>query len=99
MSVSINLRTCAMGHSLAKNFRAVSFRICWLSLNPNCMKCSSQESHHGGTETRRNANCVLIQCSYRYSDHPITRSLAITRFSIAFWQPQNEVPDNVSLNL
>jgi hypothetical protein len=31
------LRTAAMGLSPAKNLRAVSFRICWLSLSPNCM--------------------------------------------------------------
>src|SRR6476619_6856857 len=31
------LRTAAMGLSPAKNLRAVSFRICWLSLSPNCI--------------------------------------------------------------
>src|SRR5215467_5222278 len=30
-------RTSAMAHSPEKNFRAVSLRICWLSLKPNCI--------------------------------------------------------------
>src|ERR1051326_576097 len=33
----MTLRTAATGHSPAKNFRAVSFRICWLSDSPNCI--------------------------------------------------------------
>src|SRR4051794_2736005 len=33
----MDLRTAAMGLSPAKNLRAVSFSICWLSLSPNCI--------------------------------------------------------------
>src|ERR1041385_9355970 len=33
-----------MGHSPAKNLRALSLRICWLSLSPNCMVISSRLS-------------------------------------------------------
>src|ERR1043166_1764348 len=54
VSVSMALRTAAMGLSPAKNLRAVSFRICWLSVSPNCMVVSSRLSttplKHRGTE-------------------------------------------------
>src|SRR5882724_10776738 len=36
----MDLRTAAMGLSPAKNLRAVSFSICWLSDNPNCIVVS-----------------------------------------------------------
>src|SRR5205085_1256821 len=40
VSVSIKRRTSAMGHSAAKNLRALSRRNSWLSFSPNCMTWS-----------------------------------------------------------
>ena len=37
VSVSMMRRTSAIGHSAAKNLRALFFKICWDSLSPNCM--------------------------------------------------------------
>src|SRR5205814_1152884 len=37
VSVSARRRTRGNGTSPAKNSRALSWRICWLSLNPNCI--------------------------------------------------------------
>src|SRR6478609_4233842 len=50
------LRTAAMGLSPAKNLRAVSFRICWLSDNPNCIVMLLQYLRWSTNtfETRRN---------------------------------------------
>src|SRR5580693_6923911 len=38
-SVSIRRRISALGHSPAKNLRALFFRNSWLSVKPNCMAC------------------------------------------------------------
>jgi hypothetical protein len=42
-----------MAHSPEKNLRAVSFKICWLSLNPNCIAVSLMEARSWKIELRR----------------------------------------------
>src|SRR5262249_21139848 len=77
VGVSMALRTSAMAHSPAKNLRAVSFSICWLSDNPNCMivLLNNVEPQRAQGNAERNHKSASMLFGISFSDHVRSRRL------------------------